>query len=94
MSVSFTFDFICALFSFSFSTVNLIPITPIAEEQIFQTADEDAVVALGKSRKRVLPVPHTQEPNPISEAYGYCNTPNRTEQAWEGEALIVKLYQV
>uniref|UniRef100_A0A3B3ZSA1 2-phosphoxylose phosphatase 1 n=1 Tax=Periophthalmus magnuspinnatus TaxID=409849 RepID=A0A3B3ZSA1_9GOBI len=43
----------------------------------------------GKSRKRVFPapVPHTEEPEPVSEAYGYCNTPNRSEQAWEGHSL-------
>uniref|UniRef100_A0A3B5BDC1 2-phosphoxylose phosphatase 1 n=1 Tax=Stegastes partitus TaxID=144197 RepID=A0A3B5BDC1_9TELE len=61
--------------SLSSPTVNLIPTTPIVEEQPFQA-----------SRKRVFPVPHTEEPNPIFEAYGYCNTPNRTEQAWEGHS--------
>lgn len=76
---------------FSFSTVNLIPTTPIVEERPFQAADGDVGVVLGKSRKRVFPVPHTQEPNPISEAYGYCNTPNRTEQAWEGETCTLTL---
>ncbi|XP_029923680.1 2-phosphoxylose phosphatase 1 isoform X2 [Myripristis murdjan] len=40
----------------------------------------------GKSRKRVFPVLHTPDPNPVSEAYSYCNTPNRTEQAWEGHS--------
>uniref|UniRef100_A0A3B3ZSB7 2-phosphoxylose phosphatase 1 n=1 Tax=Periophthalmus magnuspinnatus TaxID=409849 RepID=A0A3B3ZSB7_9GOBI len=46
-------------------------------------------LGLGKSRKRVFPapVPHTEEPEPVSEAYGYCNTPNRSEQAWEGHSL-------
>ncbi|XP_035536286.1 2-phosphoxylose phosphatase 1-like [Morone saxatilis] len=73
-------------FSFICFAVNLIPTTPIVEERPFQAADGGVVVALGKSRKRVFPVPHTQEPNPISEAYGYCNTPNRTEQAWEGHS--------
>lgn len=71
--------------------MNLIPTTPIVEEQPFQAVDGGLGVALGKSRKRVFPVPHTQEPNPISEAYGYCNTPNRTEQAWEGETCTLKL---
>uniref|UniRef100_A0A3Q0RIW6 Uncharacterized protein n=1 Tax=Amphilophus citrinellus TaxID=61819 RepID=A0A3Q0RIW6_AMPCI len=37
-------------------------------------------------RKRVFPLPHTQEPNPVFEAYGYCNNPNHTEQAWEGHS--------
>lgn len=74
----------------SLSTVNLMPTTPIVEERPFQAADGGAGVALGKSRKRVFPVPHTQEPNPISEAYGYCNIPNHTEQAWEGETCTHK----
>lgn len=83
-------------FSFSFSPVNLIPTTPIVEEQPFQAADRGVGSALGKSRKRVFPVPHTEEPDPISEAYGYCNTPNRTEQAWEGEACILtnKIFRI
>uniref|UniRef100_A0A3Q1GH80 2-phosphoxylose phosphatase 1 n=1 Tax=Acanthochromis polyacanthus TaxID=80966 RepID=A0A3Q1GH80_9TELE len=67
-------------------SVNLIPTTPIVEERPFQAADGVIGAALGKNRKRVFPVPHTEEPNPISEAYGYCNTPNRTEQAWEGHS--------
>ncbi|KAM9853652.1 2-phosphoxylose phosphatase 1 [Aulostomus maculatus] len=66
--------------------VNLIPSTPIVEETPFQAPDAGLRPAQGKSRKRVFPVPHTQEPNPISEAYSYCNTPNRTEQAWEGHS--------
>lgn len=72
-----------------FSTVNLIPTTPIVEERPFHAADGGIGVAVGKSRKRVFPHPHTQEPNPIFEAYGYCNIPNRTEQAWEGETCTV-----
>ncbi|XP_062328565.1 2-phosphoxylose phosphatase 1 isoform X2 [Osmerus eperlanus] len=42
----------------------------------------------GKSRKRIIPVPHTDPPelDPVYEAYGYCNTPNHTEQAWEGHS--------
>ncbi|XP_073343775.1 2-phosphoxylose phosphatase 1 isoform X1 [Pagrus major] len=75
-----------AIISLSLQFLNLIPITPIVEERPFQAADRGAGVPLGKSRKRVFPVPHTEEPNPISEAYGYCNTPNRTEQAWEGHS--------
>ncbi|XP_068562533.1 2-phosphoxylose phosphatase 1 [Cebidichthys violaceus] len=68
-------------------SVNLIPIAPVLEERPFQVADGGVgVAALGKSRKRVFPMPHTEEPNPISEAYSYCNTPNRTEQAWEGHS--------
>ncbi|KAI4786243.1 hypothetical protein KUCAC02_037253, partial [Chaenocephalus aceratus] len=38
-----------------------------------------------------FPAPHTLEPNPIAEAYSYCNTPNRTEQAWEGEACTLTI---
>ncbi|XP_051253234.1 2-phosphoxylose phosphatase 1 isoform X1 [Dicentrarchus labrax] len=75
-----------AIISLSLQFLNLIPTTPIVEERPFQAADGGVGVGLGKSRKRVFPVPHTQEPNPISEAYGYCNTPNRTEQAWEGHS--------
>uniref|UniRef100_A0A3Q3RAP1 2-phosphoxylose phosphatase 1 n=1 Tax=Monopterus albus TaxID=43700 RepID=A0A3Q3RAP1_MONAL len=67
-------------------SVNLIPTTPILEERPFQAAGGGIGVALVKSRKRVFPVPHTEEPSLISEAYGYCNTPNRTEQAWEGHS--------
>ncbi|XP_070826657.1 2-phosphoxylose phosphatase 1 isoform X2 [Chaetodon trifascialis] len=69
-----------------FISVNLIPTTPMLEERPFQIIDGGAGVALGKSRKRVFPVPHTQEPNPISEAYSYCNSPNHSEQAWEGHS--------
>ncbi|XP_036393422.1 2-phosphoxylose phosphatase 1 isoform X2 [Megalops cyprinoides] len=55
--------------------VHLIPTTPVRDEK-----------SPGKSRKRVNPVPHTEppEPDPIYEAYAYCNIPNRTEQGWEG----------
>uniref|UniRef100_UPI0037E71373 2-phosphoxylose phosphatase 1 isoform X2 n=1 Tax=Semicossyphus pulcher TaxID=241346 RepID=UPI0037E71373 len=75
-----------AIISLSLQFLNLIPTTPIVEERPFQAADGGVGVALGKSRKRVFPVPHAQEPDPIAEAYGYCNTPNRTEQAWEGHS--------
>ncbi|XP_029964825.1 2-phosphoxylose phosphatase 1 isoform X1 [Salarias fasciatus] len=75
-----------AIISLSLQFLNLIPITPIVEERPFQAPDGGVKTAVGKSRKRVFPAPHTQEPNPVSEAYGYCNTPNRTEQAWEGHS--------
>ncbi|XP_062242115.1 2-phosphoxylose phosphatase 1 isoform X1 [Platichthys flesus] len=75
-----------AVISLSLQFLNLIPITPIVEERPFQAEDGGHGAALRKSRKRVFPVPHTQEPNPISEAYGYCNNPNHTEQAWEGHS--------
>ncbi|KAJ4935814.1 hypothetical protein JOQ06_017341 [Pogonophryne albipinna] len=57
-----------------------------ATERFLQAADGGVGGAVGKSRKRVFPAPHTLEPNPIAEAYSYCNTPNRTEQAWEGHS--------
>ncbi|TNN38363.1 2-phosphoxylose phosphatase 1 [Liparis tanakae] len=75
-----------ALISLSLQFLNLIPVAPV-EERPFQASDGGAVVAAaarGKSRKRVFP--RTEEPDPLSEAYGYCNTPNRTEQAWEGHS--------
>lgn len=75
-----------AVISLSLQFLNLIPITPIVEDRPFQAPDGGVKAAVGKSRKRVFPAPHTQEPNPVSEAYGYCNTPNRTEQAWEGHS--------
>lgn len=75
-----------AIISLSLQFLNLIPSTPTTEERTFPAADAGVGMAVGKSRKRVFPVLHTLEPNPISEAYGYCNTPNRTEQAWEGHS--------
>lgn len=65
-----------------------MPGAPVLEFQPAGVGDGGGVgLAQGKSRKRVFPAPHTSEPNPISEAYGYCNTPNRSEQAWEGHSL-------
>lgn len=87
--ISFSLSLYLSTLPLICSAVNLIPITPIVEERPFRVADGGVGVALGKSRKRVFPVPHSQEPNPISEAYGYCNTPNRTEQAWEGETCTL-----
>ncbi|XP_051934913.1 2-phosphoxylose phosphatase 1 isoform X1 [Hippocampus zosterae] len=66
--------------------VNLLPTTPLVEEGPVQAADGAVRVAQGKTRKRVFPVSHIQKTNPISEAYGYCNTPSPTEQAWEGHS--------
>ncbi|XP_068174294.1 2-phosphoxylose phosphatase 1 isoform X2 [Antennarius striatus] len=65
--------------------VNLIPLTPLEEEQQVPP-DGGFQVSLIKSRKRVFPAPHDLKPDPVSEAYGYCNTPNHTEQAWEGHS--------
>ncbi|KAK5904283.1 hypothetical protein CesoFtcFv8_005863 [Champsocephalus esox] len=75
-----------AIISLSLQFLNLIPTTPLLEERLLQAADGGVGGAVGKSRKRVFPAPHTLEPNPIAEAYSYCNTPNRTEQAWEGHS--------
>ncbi|XP_077579500.1 2-phosphoxylose phosphatase 1 isoform X2 [Stigmatopora nigra] len=75
---------VAAHFSFFLVMVNLIPTTPLVEEKLLQDADGAVHMTRGKSRKRVLPVPQTQKSNPLSEAYGYCNTPSHTEQAWEG----------
>lgn len=66
-----------------------MPSNPVLEPQQFQVADGGVGLLQGKSRKRVFPAPHTPEPNPIFEAYSYCNTPNRTEQAWEGETCTL-----
>ncbi|KAM6970344.1 2-phosphoxylose phosphatase 1 [Aplochiton taeniatus] len=72
---------VLAIVSLSLQFLNLMPISP--EERPLEAA-----VGRGKSRKRVIPAPHTQPPklDPVAEAYGYCNTPNRTEQAWEGHS--------
>ncbi|XP_047248594.1 2-phosphoxylose phosphatase 1 isoform X2 [Girardinichthys multiradiatus] len=67
-------------------SVNLISTTPMLDEQPVQAVDGGFRAFQGKSRKRVFPVHHTQEPDPIFEAYSYCNTPNHTEQAWEGHS--------
>ncbi|CAL8350007.1 unnamed protein product [Lota lota] len=76
---------VLAIVSLSLQFLNLMPTTPLEDEQVPGGA---AGTGLGKSRKRVIPVPHTKAPelDPIAEAYGYCNTPNRTEQAWEGHS--------
>ncbi|CAL1571594.1 unnamed protein product [Knipowitschia caucasica] len=66
--------------------VNLMPSASGLETHQHQA--DGAAANQGKSRKRVFPAPasQTEEPGPLSEAYGYCNTPNRTEQAWEGHS--------
>ncbi|KAL4647147.1 2-phosphoxylose phosphatase 1 isoform X1 [Arapaima gigas] len=68
---------VLAVLSLSLQFLHLTPITPIGEER-----------PAAKSRKRVIPVLHTEppKPDPIYEAYAYCNIPNRTEQAWEGHS--------
>lgn len=75
-----------AIVSLSLQFLNLIPTTPTVEDRTFPAPDVGGGSAVGKSRKRVFPALHTPEPNPLSEAYGYCNTPNRSEQAWEGHS--------
>ncbi|KAJ0022433.1 hypothetical protein NQD34_009923 [Periophthalmus magnuspinnatus] len=76
-----------AILSLSIQFFNLMPSATGLEGRQYQAAEGGLVQ--GKSRKRVFPapVPHTDEPEPVSEAYGYCNTPNRSEQAWEGHSL-------
>uniref|UniRef100_A0A3B3C760 2-phosphoxylose phosphatase 1 n=1 Tax=Oryzias melastigma TaxID=30732 RepID=A0A3B3C760_ORYME len=61
----------------------------------FSTSSGEGL-SLGKSRKRVFPVTQTQEPDPISEAYSYCNTPNRTEQDTTSSSIhhLIKLLSV
>ncbi|XP_029111237.1 2-phosphoxylose phosphatase 1 isoform X2 [Scleropages formosus] len=68
---------VLAVLSLSLQFLHLIPISPIREER-----------PAAKSRKRVSPVLHTDppEPDPVYEAYAYCNIPNRTEQGWEGHS--------
>ncbi|KAI1894010.1 hypothetical protein AGOR_G00129590 [Albula goreensis] len=68
---------VLAIVSLSAQFLHLIPVAPVSDER-----------PLGKSRKRVNPVPHTEppEPDPIYEAHAYCNTPSRTELAWEGHS--------
>lgn len=62
--------------SFFLSLVHLIPTNPVAEQR-----------SLGKSRKRVNPVLHTDPPapDPIRDTHQYCNYPNLTEHGWEGK---------
>ncbi|KAL6471561.1 hypothetical protein MHYP_G00202110 [Metynnis hypsauchen] len=67
-----------AVLSFSLQYLQLMPTSPVGEE-----------VPRGKSRKRVNPEVHTEapEPDPIADAYRYCNLPNQTEHTWEGHSL-------
>lgn len=64
--------------------MNLIPSAP-TERQPLQGADGWDGVDLAKSRKRVFPETHPHGANSVWDPYSYCNTPNRSEQAWEGE---------
>uniref|UniRef100_A0A8C1WA01 2-phosphoxylose phosphatase 1 n=1 Tax=Cyprinus carpio TaxID=7962 RepID=A0A8C1WA01_CYPCA len=66
-----------AVLSFSLQYLHLIPTNPVAEQKL-----------LGKSRKRVNPVLHTDPPapDPIRDTHRYCNYPNLTEHGWEGHS--------
>ncbi|XP_073674413.1 2-phosphoxylose phosphatase 1 [Garra rufa] len=66
-----------AVLSFSLQYLHLIPTNPVAEQR-----------SLGKSRKRVNPVLHTDPPapDPIRDTHQYCNYPNLTEHGWEGHS--------
>ncbi|XP_041732733.1 2-phosphoxylose phosphatase 1-like isoform X1 [Coregonus clupeaformis] len=77
---------VLAIVSLSLQFLHLIPTTPMGEERPPKGQGQGQ----GKSRKRVIPVLHTEppEPDPISEANGYCNTPNRSDQAWEGHSPV------
>ncbi|KAL7832243.1 hypothetical protein AOLI_G00297910 [Acnodon oligacanthus] len=68
---------VLAVLSFSLQYLQLMPTSPVGEE-----------VPRGKSRKRVNPVVHTEapEPDPIADAYRYCNLPNQTEHTREGHS--------
>ncbi|XP_017346166.1 2-phosphoxylose phosphatase 1 isoform X1 [Ictalurus punctatus] len=69
---------VLAVLSFSIQYLQPIPTTPLTEDGM-----------LGKNRKRVNPVVHTESPelDPISDAYRYCNLPNHTEHTREGHSL-------
>ncbi|KAJ7990585.1 hypothetical protein DPEC_G00301910 [Dallia pectoralis] len=77
---------VLAIVSLSLQFLHLIPTTPVSEEQSSLGLGQSP----GRSRKRVIPVTHTEPPipDPISEAYGYCNNPNGSEQAWEGHSPV------
>ncbi|XP_062873012.1 2-phosphoxylose phosphatase 1 [Trichomycterus rosablanca] len=68
---------VLAVLSFRFQFLQPTPTSPMAED-----------VPLGKSRKRVNPVVHTEppEPDPIRDSYRYCNLPNQTEHTREGHS--------
>lgn len=61
-------------------TVNLTPTTSTERQLDVQEGAE-----LAKSRKRVFPETHPPGPDSARDPYSYCNTPNGSEQAWEGE---------
>lgn len=60
--------------------MNLTPTAP-TDRQL----DVQEGVELAKSRKRVFPESRPPGPDSARDPYSYCNTPNHSEQAWEGE---------
>ncbi|KAM9468848.1 2-phosphoxylose phosphatase 1 [Clarias gariepinus] len=69
---------VLAVLSLSIQYLQLIPNNLLADDG-----------SLGKNRKRINPVVHTELPelDPISDAYRYCNLPNQTEHTREGHSL-------
>lgn len=67
------------------SPVNLIPSAPTERRPLQQAGEAWDGGDLAKSRKRVFPETHPPGPDAVWDPYSYCNTPNRSEQAWEGE---------
>lgn len=78
---------VLAIISLTLQLWNLIPAISMLEQRPFQAADGVVGVAQGKSRKKLPPVPHTQETNPLSGTPFYCNTPTHIQQALEGHSL-------
>lgn len=64
--------------------VSLIPSAPTERRPLQGVGGGDGV-DLAKSRKRVFPATHPPGPNSLWDPHNYCNTPNHSEQAWEGE---------
>ncbi|XP_072312632.1 2-phosphoxylose phosphatase 1 isoform X2 [Eucyclogobius newberryi] len=75
-----------AILSLSAQFFNLMPSAAGLDRRRYPAAEGGSVQ--GKSRKRVFPAPasHSEEPEPVSEALSYCNTPNGSEPAWEGHS--------
>ncbi|TNN01295.1 hypothetical protein fugu_010677 [Takifugu bimaculatus] len=70
-----------AFVSLSLQFLNLTP-TASTERQL----DVQEGAELAKSRKRVFPETHPPGPDSARDPYSYCNTPNGSEQAWEGHS--------
>lgn len=69
---------VLAALSYSLQYLQLVPVSPVVVGSS----------GGGKSRKRPNPVLQTPPatPDPLAGAYRYCNTPNRTQQTWEGHS--------